>query len=458
MARSEPDLNKDGLVQTSRNAPISLTSHAIKHHLAFRHLPTFGDERDREIRLCGQVEVEIEDSWRGLKEAAESGDVKTAVKLMLLMRHVTQDHYLELLNEPLNSAALYDHAPVVRELLKAGADPSRRFNGEPALVVAAKKGRVKPLMLMLGENDEDEAVTQTPADVNCQDYNGHTALMEAVINVHHDVVGILIQAGADVNKRERHAGMTALMMASERGSASLVEVLLLSGAKQDLQEKHCGYSALMFAAMNGHREVIQLLLQFGASMTITDKKGLMAVHLASHSHQLKVLQFLSRDDLGLMQYDPQEVLGARTQDGCTALMIAVRRGYSDIVKFLVMDAAVDARAANDDGNTALSLAVEYSRHDLVILLMERGGGDMNYENSAGMSPLQLAASLRLPAMRELLRKGARLREIYEVEQEKLRLQEEKLRLKREQAGSDSEFEISSSSDDEEDEEEGEEEE
>jgi ankyrin repeat protein len=68
---------------------------------------------------------------------------------------------------------------------------------------------------------------------------------------------MLLARGFDVN-RQNAEGMTALMQAAGEGYADIVELLLAKGADMEIQNKE-NQSAWLFAAMGNHTEVVELL-------------------------------------------------------------------------------------------------------------------------------------------------------------------------------------------------------
>ena len=81
-------------------------------------------------------------------------------------------------------------------------------------------------------------------------------------NDHCDVVKLLLEKGANVNK-DNGRGMTTLMFAATHGHLDVVRLLLGKGANVDLANVD-GMTALMKAAMNFHGNVARLLLENGA--------------------------------------------------------------------------------------------------------------------------------------------------------------------------------------------------
>lgn len=96
------------------------------------------------------------------------------------------------------------------------------------------------------------------ADVNCLNYNGGTALIEAALNGKINFVKLLIKNNADVNVQNR-GGMTALMWACHNGDLEMTKMLLDAGADKNIKDGK--YDALYHAREYGENdEVIKLLL------------------------------------------------------------------------------------------------------------------------------------------------------------------------------------------------------
>ncbi|XP_014678687.1 PREDICTED: ankyrin repeat and SAM domain-containing protein 6-like [Priapulus caudatus] len=79
---------------------------------------------------------------------------------------------------------------------------------KPDIIDSAKAGDLKTVVRIL-DND--------PLQVNCVDKDGATALMFAAMLGKQDIVELLVQRGADVNKQDKVSHWTALMQAVYHG-------------------------------------------------------------------------------------------------------------------------------------------------------------------------------------------------------------------------------------------------
>jgi ankyrin repeat protein len=108
---------------------------------------------------------------------------------------------------------------------------------------------------------------------------GYSALSYAVLHGKLDVAKLLIDFGADINKRNND-GSTPLMMAGFlRGNPRQIsEFLLNRGADIDAVNKD-GCTALMIAIHNYHFPKAELLVERGADIRIRNRLGKTAYDL-----------------------------------------------------------------------------------------------------------------------------------------------------------------------------------
>ena len=130
------------------------------------------------------------------------------------------------------------------------------------------------------------------ADVNAQNKDGGTALMEAACWGNTELAEALIKAGANVNAQSEN-GQTALMWAvySYRGHTAVVEALIKAGTDVNVQNKY-GKTALMWAASDGNTELAEALIKAGADVSLKDEHDMTALDIAQIKRQTEVESLL----------------------------------------------------------------------------------------------------------------------------------------------------------------------
>lgn len=138
-------------------------------------------------------------------------------------------------------------------LLKGGADCNERNEeGATALMLAAG----------IGNHDMVEMLLKAGAEVDACDARGWTALMKALFNYEQnrgfpDVVSTLIDAGADIEHQVAY-GTRPLMIAAGYGEARVVEILLLAGVEVGAKNEG-GRTAKVMAETKDYVEVVNQL-------------------------------------------------------------------------------------------------------------------------------------------------------------------------------------------------------
>ncbi|XP_067113249.1 NF-kappa-B inhibitor beta [Osmerus mordax] len=172
--------------------------------------------------------------------------------------------YLDIQNHlgqtALHLAVIVDQPQCVRGLLWGGASAELQ-----------ERGGNTPLHLAVRELRHD-CVREITS--NCQsadylhvtNYSGVSALHLAVQRGREDIIGMLIEAGADVNQRDLSSGRSPLHWAVESQSTRVVQLLLQGGASVD-QPSYAGHTALYCALHRPNKEVQALLKARGASDT-----------------------------------------------------------------------------------------------------------------------------------------------------------------------------------------------
>ena len=198
-------------------------------------------------------------------------------------------------------------------------------------------------------------------DVNRTNSNGETALYVSSRVVHTATASHLLAAGADANAARPDDGSTPLHCACQDGDGSaLVGLLLDGGARPDA----------------------------GRRSARSDVTGITPLHDAADVGDAQsVAMLLDRDET---------LADAVTDRGCTALHVAARHGYRDIVDQLLSHSAYVAQPGADSrglGVQPLHLSAENGSVDTVRALLA-AGADPNvtreFCGKAGVTALHLA--------------------------------------------------------------------
>jgi len=171
--------------------------------------------------------------------------------------------------------------------------------------------------------------------------DGVTALMLASQRGHVDVVRLLLERGAEVNRGDRHHEQPILYAFRKSRSQETLSVLLEHDADVDAVDAD-SRTLLMLASSNGMAGMVYQLLLFGADPYLTSK-GTTAMHFAIMLDQKEALaQMLSHGvDANHWDYEKR-----------TPLMLAARAGSAEMVTLLFENRA-DPLIEDTTGLTAL---------------------------------------------------------------------------------------------------------
>jgi ankyrin repeat protein len=354
---------------------------------------------------------------------------------------------------PLYLACNNRSSAMVDRLLAARADANATLlNGETVLMNCARTGNVRAVKALLTAGARVNATE--PA-------HDQTALMWAAAERHPDVVGLLLEAGADLKVRSRvytqtvtsevtqragreelnytvpRGGMTALLFAARSGDVGSARALIAAGADAN-DALPDGTPALTLAAHSGHGAVGSLLLEKGA-----DPNGAGPGYTALHAAVLRkdaalVTALLARGADPNARMTKGTPMRRTSQDfdlpaaliPATPYVLAAKFLEPEIMRLLAAGGA-DTRAAMRDGATPLMLATGIvvaanldrrgvsvldggtrETEALVFPTVEAAlalGSDVNAVNEAGETALHMAAASGYDrVVRLLVENGARL--------------------------------------------------
>ena len=220
------------------------------------------------VKSGTDVNVRSGDGSTPLLWAANNGSVEIA--RLLIANKAAVDAANDFGITALLQASGVGDSAMVDLLLRSGANPNKAHpEGETPLLAASRSGSVPTVRLLLTRG----------VDVNAAEkFQNTTAVMWAAAEGHVDVVDVLIEAGADINRQghitsltDRNnadhptGGFTPLMWAARSGNDALVRRLVEKGAKVNLKNGDEA-SAAMVAMYNDRFDVAGTLIDLGSDV------------------------------------------------------------------------------------------------------------------------------------------------------------------------------------------------
>ena len=135
-------------------------------------------------------------------------------------------------------AYMFGHDDIADILLQNGSDSLDKSLNAANLNEATLLSDNAPLITAVNYSTNEvflQKLIDNGADVNCLNYNGGTALIEAALNGKINFVKLLIKNNADVNVQNM-GGMTALMWACHNGDLEMTKMLLDAGADKSIKK------------------------------------------------------------------------------------------------------------------------------------------------------------------------------------------------------------------------------
>jgi ankyrin repeat protein len=154
-------------------------------------------------------------------------------------------------------------------------------------------------------------------------------------------------------------GSTALIHAAAKGHADVVRLLLVYGADVDAHD-NTGTTALMVASRNGHMAVVQQLLMHD-----------IHAHVQAHDDDVQVLMVDKNRAILSQGAD----VDAKDNEGCTALIIAAKNGFAEIVRIL-LEAEADPDLVDNQGGTAFAWAQANGHQNVVQVFQDHRAKEM----------------------------------------------------------------------------------
>lgn len=289
---------------------------------------------------------------------------------------------------------------------KVNIEERNSYDGTTALYSAVAYGSHKVLKELL----------KAGADPDASSYSGETPLLRAIIKKDDEAALLLMKAGADVNRADK-TGRTPLMAAANYNNAVIAEKLLKAGAIFNVKEMH-GAGPFLIAAGNNSKDVIDLFLK---TQEIYDEEYTNAVVLSASYNYIDTTALLieksrAPDQMafaGLVsasKKDKSEVIhicmdyGCNVDDtlhfGMTPLMLASYENSKNAAAQLIAYGA-DINKTDDDGMTALMYAASKNNLEIMTLLI-RNGADKKICDKSGKTFYDHASTLDTRSYQQLI--------------------------------------------------------
>ncbi|KAI9375947.1 ankyrin repeat-containing domain protein [Aspergillus egyptiacus] len=322
----------------------------------------------------------------------------------------------KLLDAPVSLAAKNGHTTVVELLLSriSGSDLVQQL-GQTALRLSAACGKRETVRLLISK----------VANLNETHLWSITALMNAIIEDHADIVELLLHHGACPNVtvppgeliqytkgsygstmlpkgqfrlrthieklRNRSMDINTLSLAAEGGNKAIITCLVRHNAAPPVQ----GQGSLSWACQYGYYCLVETLLEEGAEPNWANSNLEAPIIEAAKNGNYEILDVLLRHGASAEASD---------LSGRTALSMAAELGYEEIVRRL-LDFGVSGRQMDLTGQTPLSYAMDNGHESIFKLLAHHDHLTLLIPDIFGRTPLLFWAefALEIPSAPHTLR-------------------------------------------------------
>ncbi|KAL3270517.1 hypothetical protein HHI36_021056 [Cryptolaemus montrouzieri] len=220
---------------------------------------------------------------------------------------------------PLHDAAQFGQLECVKLLVQNGAD-----------INAIKRSDWTPLMLACTKSDKNyldivEYLLEKDAYLNFKNKDGWTPIHLAARNENSSILQLLLKCPkADVTVKTRN-GRNALHISALHGNVDNVKLLISKLDPNSIDSS--GNTPFHESVLSGNIQVIDYLVENGAEISVTNKTGANALHLAAGQNLEHVINLL----VNVYNFD----INCVDLNGYSALHWAARKNCNNAMKTLI---------------------------------------------------------------------------------------------------------------------------
>jgi ankyrin repeat protein len=293
---------------------------------------------------------------------------------------------------------------------------------ENLLVVNYTRKEDTPLVYSIINCDIEcvKFIIEKGADVNLECSNGVLPVILPTRECINDMnkLNLLLETGADVNKKTRRNIPPLVELAKCNASLEMFKIFISEGAKLEESDELGETPLFIYAGKNNYElvnflleeyfeyinintqnvegmtplmnsvvfdddsfEIAELLIEKGASIEIQNEDGANVLFIAVANGNLPLVKFLVESGCNINSKD---------SDGCTPLIEAIYLQNIDIVKFLV-ESGADVNNCEPDSWTPLVYAADSGKLKIFQFLVG-SGADINIITEEKKTPLLVAAT------------------------------------------------------------------
>lgn len=287
--------------------------------------------------------------WTLLMDAAQKGNLH--VVEVLLQHGANVDQTTPDGAAALFVAASFGRAEIVEVLLQKNANINlaTTIENRTPLIDACENGHLGVVEILLHRRSK--------LKINHPRTDGVTALMKAADNVkadneNRDIVEKLLAAGADPNQIAPGNGLTAFVIAVIHGNVEIVELMLQKGANVNRPSYlDIKWSPLQLAVKHGHLKVVELLVKHkDIKINQANREGLTPLIIAATSGRVDIVEILLKNSADVHQ--------ATSPSGqVTPLSVAKKCSNPKVIEKL-LEYGADANTLKSNGITPSKVIVK----------------------------------------------------------------------------------------------------